>query len=398
VFVLKKDGNVEFTNETEFLKKVNEDKSREWTIGTSSLRRIAQLRHLSPNVKVEDIRGNIDTRLKKLDDPKSDYAALVLAAAGLKRAGYGERINVSLRNDWWHAVGQGAIALECRENDEFIHNLLYPLVHFKTTYEIIAERSFMQYLEGGCSVPLGVKCWFGSDDRQVTLYSDPTPKQIEADESSKQTSLPTLTVDGDSCPARNAKRTSDGEPKKSSDSSADPAETVRKDCDGWKSNTNESSTEVVLRKDSGRKSAICPVLSAKRVMQHLLENNQLVAQQEYKSSDQFDCNNISNLCLSGVVYSPDGERRVQFNANLEEAVSHFENEKPEDQPKVNCSHVSLPTRACPKLQQVRVDYEKCAKLGVYVARKMVEMGAQDILEELRQVRRPIVDESEEGSN
>lgn len=95
-----------FKSVDDFLKNhhlIFKDKS----IGTSSLRRIAQLKRLNNNIKIDDIRGNIDTRLKKLDDKDSSYSALILAGAGLKRGGYENRITAFLNQKWWYAVGQG---------------------------------------------------------------------------------------------------------------------------------------------------------------------------------------------------------------------------------------------------------------------------------------------------
>lgn len=146
----------------------DDEKRQEWlknnnlnetiVIGTSSLRRIAQLRRYNPNVQAIDIRGNITTRLKKLDNPDGPYSALILACAGLTRGEYGDRISFVLKDNWWHAVGQGALAVECREDDASTIRFLSPLIHCKTTYEVVAERVFMAKLEGGCSVPLGTKC------------------------------------------------------------------------------------------------------------------------------------------------------------------------------------------------------------------------------------------------
>lgn len=138
------------------------------TIGTSSLRRIAQLKRLNPNVKILDVRGNINTRLRKLDDPAMGYTGLILASAGLTRGGFGNRISCHLKNDWWHAVGQGALAIECRKNDQFTIDFLSPLIHLPTTYECLAERTFMMCLEGGCSVPIGVRCEW-QNDTELTI-------------------------------------------------------------------------------------------------------------------------------------------------------------------------------------------------------------------------------------
>ena len=133
------------------------------TIGTSSLRRIAQLRQLNPDIKIADIRGNLNTRIAKLDNPQNNYSALILASAGLKRAGYETRISERVTHDWYYAVGQGALAIEARVGDTFILDFLNPLIDLKTTFECLAERTFMQQLEGGCSVPIGVKCHWNTD-------------------------------------------------------------------------------------------------------------------------------------------------------------------------------------------------------------------------------------------
>lgn len=124
-------------------------------IGTSSLRRLAQLRHHYPHFEFKDVRGNLNTRLAKLD--AGEYDALILAFAGLHRLGMGDRIHqvippeVSL-----HAVGQGALGIECRAGDNDILDLLKSLEHTSTAQRCYAERAFLRELEGGCQVPIGV--------------------------------------------------------------------------------------------------------------------------------------------------------------------------------------------------------------------------------------------------
>ncbi|MCL2934496.1 MAG: hydroxymethylbilane synthase, partial [Trichodesmium sp. MAG_R03] len=124
-------------------------------IGTSSLRRLAQLRYHFPHLEFKDVRGNLNTRLAKLD--AGDYDALILAFAGLHRLGMSDRIHqiippeVSL-----HAVGQGALGIECRAGDNDILNLLNSLEHTVTAQRCYAERAFLRELEGGCQVPIGV--------------------------------------------------------------------------------------------------------------------------------------------------------------------------------------------------------------------------------------------------
>ncbi|XP_063167186.1 porphobilinogen deaminase isoform X3 [Candoia aspera] len=125
-------------------------------IGTSSLRRAAQLKRKFPRLQFKDIRGNLNTRLKKLDE-KEDFSALVLAAAGLRRMGWGARIGQILSPvDCLYAVGQGALAVEVRARDQEILETVSVLHDGETVLRCIAERAFMKRLEGGCSVPVAV--------------------------------------------------------------------------------------------------------------------------------------------------------------------------------------------------------------------------------------------------
>lgn len=135
------------------------------TIGTSSIRRAAQLRRLYPNLKFADLRGNVGTRLAKLDAEDSPYAAIILAAAGLKRLGMEDRIAQYLSSDnggMLHAVGQGALAIEIRKDDEVMKAMLEKIKCERTSRACIAERALLRTLEGGCSVPIGVETtWRG---------------------------------------------------------------------------------------------------------------------------------------------------------------------------------------------------------------------------------------------
>jgi len=124
-------------------------------IGTSSLRRLAQLRHHYPYLIFKDVRGNVNTRLAKLD--AGEYDAIILAAAGLKRLNMDNRIHQIIPEDIsLHAVGQGALGIECRAADSRILELLEVLKHSETHYRCMGERSFLRALEGGCQVPIGV--------------------------------------------------------------------------------------------------------------------------------------------------------------------------------------------------------------------------------------------------
>jgi hydroxymethylbilane synthase len=125
-------------------------------IGTSAVRRAAQIRSNHPNLVIKDVRGNLNTRLKKLDsDEGEDYSALLLAAAGVTRMGWSDRISSLLDScTSLHAVGQGALGVECREGDADVLEAIGVLSHRETMLPCIAERAFMRELDGGCSAPV----------------------------------------------------------------------------------------------------------------------------------------------------------------------------------------------------------------------------------------------------
>ena len=123
-------------------------------VGSCSLRRIVQLKALRPDLDILDLRGNVNTRLRKLDD--GEYDAIILACAGLIRLGFEKRVKQQLSTDQsLPAVGQGALGIEIRGGDESIRKLLEPLIHERTMNEVMAERSMNSTLEGGCSVAIG---------------------------------------------------------------------------------------------------------------------------------------------------------------------------------------------------------------------------------------------------
>ncbi|MBY0575511.1 MAG: hydroxymethylbilane synthase, partial [Gallionellaceae bacterium] len=123
-------------------------------VGTSSLRRESQLRARFPHLKIEPLRGNVQTRLRKLDE--GQYAAIILAAAGLKRLGLGSRIRALITSeDSLPAVGQGALGIECRADRADVIALLQPLHHPDTAACVLAERAMSRALAGSCQVPLG---------------------------------------------------------------------------------------------------------------------------------------------------------------------------------------------------------------------------------------------------
>ena len=123
-------------------------------VGTGSLRRQAQLKHLRPDLEVAGIRGNVDTRLRQLDD--GHYDALLLAAAGLRRLGWQRRITERLGPpQMLPAVGQGALGIECREEDPAVLELVRRIGHHESHQAVTAERAMLALLHGGCSVPVG---------------------------------------------------------------------------------------------------------------------------------------------------------------------------------------------------------------------------------------------------
>ena len=135
-------------------------------VGTSSLRRQAQLLARRPDLKIQFLRGNVNTRLAKLD--AGDYDAIILAAAGLIRLGFENRIRASISaEDSLPAGGQGAVGIECRSADSEIHALLAPLHHRDTAVRVTAERALNKHLNGGCQVPIA--CYALLEGEQLWL-------------------------------------------------------------------------------------------------------------------------------------------------------------------------------------------------------------------------------------
>ena len=136
-------------------------------VGTSSLRRAAQLLALRPDLKVEPLRGNLDTRLRKLSEGR--YDAIVLAAAGLKRMGWEDRIAEIVSTDYLcPAVGQGALAVETRAGGGEAEQLCRRLDHAPTRVAVMAERSLLAALGGGCQVPIGAYAVVADDRLRLT--------------------------------------------------------------------------------------------------------------------------------------------------------------------------------------------------------------------------------------
>tara|TARA_B100000945_G_scaffold266885_1_gene226805 strand:- start:3016 stop:3975 length:960 start_codon:yes stop_codon:yes gene_type:complete len=150
-------------------------------IGTGSMRRKAQLLNQRPDLKIEDIRGNVDTRLQKLDD--GEYQAIILAESGLKRLGLVERItHVIDRSVMIPAVGQGALGIECREDDRQVREILGNLNDAESFISVTAERAMLRSLRAGCLAPVGAFGQIVDDNLQLqgVVLSDTGDQRVDA--------------------------------------------------------------------------------------------------------------------------------------------------------------------------------------------------------------------------
>jgi hydroxymethylbilane synthase len=168
------------------------DLPRGASVGTSSLRRSCQLLNIRPDLTIMQLRGNLDTRLRKLDEKEFD--AIILAAAGVKRLGWAKRITEVLDPEIsLPAIGQGAIGIECRTGDSFINKLISPLNHTETSVCVRAERACLKRLEGGCQVPIAAYARLAggkividglvgsvSGDRLVRAHFEGRPEEYES--------------------------------------------------------------------------------------------------------------------------------------------------------------------------------------------------------------------------
>ncbi|BAX51537.1 Porphobilinogen deaminase [Photobacterium damselae subsp. piscicida] len=147
-------------------------------VGTSSLRRQCQLRSQRPDLIVKDLRGNVNTRLRKLDD--GEYDAIILACAGLKRLKMDARIRAAIAPETsLPAVGQGAVGIECRLDDTRVRDLLAALNHQETATRVLCERAMNNRLQGGCQVPIGSYAELQGDQIWLrALVGEPDGSQI----------------------------------------------------------------------------------------------------------------------------------------------------------------------------------------------------------------------------
>lgn len=155
-------------------------------VGTSSIRRSSQLVKNYPHLKFDSVRGNLQTRLSKLDDDSQPFECIILALAGLIRVGLGHRVTDYLNAPhMYYAVGQGALGVEIRKNDTKMKNILAKILHIPTSLCCYAERSLMRYLEGGCSVPIGVHTNYDEDSKVLkfeAIIVSPDGTQFVEDE------------------------------------------------------------------------------------------------------------------------------------------------------------------------------------------------------------------------
>ncbi|MEK6282240.1 MAG: hydroxymethylbilane synthase [Acidobacteriota bacterium] len=154
---------------------------RQATVGTSSPRRLAQLKHWRPDLVFKDLRGNVDTRMRKLDE--GQYDALVLACAGLRRLRLENRISTALTTqEMLPAVGQGALAIEVRSDDELTTSVIAKLDHKFTRVACVAERAFLRRLGGGCQLPIAAHAVVREKRIRLSgLVADPEGKQVVRD-------------------------------------------------------------------------------------------------------------------------------------------------------------------------------------------------------------------------
>ncbi len=148
------------------------------TVGTSSLRRECQLRERRPDLKIAPLRGNVNTRLRKLDE--GEFDAIILASAGLIRLGFGQRIAGFIEPEQsLPAIGQGAVGIECRVDDARVNALLEPLRHAETALCVSAERAMNHRLMGGCQVPIAGYAILQGDELYLRgLVGEPDGSQI----------------------------------------------------------------------------------------------------------------------------------------------------------------------------------------------------------------------------
>jgi len=181
-------------------------------VGTSSLRRQTQIRERYPELRVDWLRGNVNTRLSKLD--AGEFDAIILAAAGLQRLGFAERIKLAIEpEECLPAIGQGVLGIEIRSDDNQLRELIAPLAHAETTLRISAERALNQTLNGGCQVPIAgyavleqdqlyLRGWVGEPDGSKILRAEIRGSSSEAHDLGVQLAHQLLAQGADSILAR----------------------------------------------------------------------------------------------------------------------------------------------------------------------------------------------------
>jgi hydroxymethylbilane synthase len=194
-------------------------------IGTSSVRRVSQLRRRYPELVFSDVRGNLNTRLSKLDSPTGPYTALVLAAAGLIRLSLSSRINAFLSAPvLMHSVGQGSLAIEVRRpppgavpetnRDARIVEMIRSIGDWRATWRQEAERSLLKQLEGGCSIPVGVDSRFDDHDKvEGELHENEAVRDVDRKNGRLDSSAEPIVLEGHTIPVSQWEREANGEKK-----------------------------------------------------------------------------------------------------------------------------------------------------------------------------------------
>ena len=152
---------------------LNNDKTATHTIGTSSIRRQSQVRNIYSNLRIKDLRGNIETRMNRLEDVELGYSAIILAYSGLQRMGedYLKKITHVAPDNFFYAVSQGALAIQCRKDDSKVLDLIKSISDENTTICCTQERDLLKVLQVGCHAPLSVKTEIDDVIKEITMYA-----------------------------------------------------------------------------------------------------------------------------------------------------------------------------------------------------------------------------------
>lgn len=388
-------------------------------IGTSSLRRTAQLSRKFTHLKVCDIRGNLNTRLAKLDAEQSKFSGIILANAGLKRMGWDKRIDEIIEpKALMYAVGQGALAVECRANDCFVLNLLEEICNFKTQCRILTERSFLKTLGGGCSAPVGTQSEIKeskdfekkisifnleisggvwslngdteiieelSDSFELELYdkeSDeeseevtPTKRQKVSDDSDESPKKPSPTIIHENFtsppPINNDGKLLDVHRKVTEKTCPFSCSKADENDNNMKNKTHFDAQKIPIGQDV---MAECPVMDVAQKVRYDSESNTASSSKCPMSEGKACGISLDNIKSEELKKCPFMVELIDYEASVEErsmrkTISLIE----------NCGDVKLFCGLfCHKTAHLEA-FEVCEKLGVNLAEKLVALGALEVM-------------------